>query len=254
MAMLLGLYQTPSPAGDTDAALATLDTALRQAAEVGVDMLVLPELFLPGYAHAVANPVGPDLCAEVAALCQAHGVALTLGIDEQAESGRSNTAMSFDAAGTELARYRKIQLFGPGESAAFQPGDAYVTFDYKGVRFGLLICYDVEFPEHVRALAARGAQVILVPTANMMPYVNVNQVLVPARACENALTIVYANYCGSERDLDYVGSSVIAGPDGYPLAIKGTGAGLAVAELPNDWSERGIPDATQRADLKVIDG
>ncbi|MCY3612219.1 MAG: hypothetical protein OXH51_11870 [Gemmatimonadetes bacterium] len=52
-----------------------------------------------------------------------------------------------------MASYRKIQLFGPDEQALYTAGDAYVTFAFKGTRFGLLICYDAEFPEHVRHLA-----------------------------------------------------------------------------------------------------
>ncbi len=251
--MRLGLFQSTSPKGDIAEGLATVEQALSEAAAVDLGMLVMPELFLPGYGHAVDHGSGTDQQEAVADLCRRHGVALTIGLEEHQGPKRFNTAYSFGADGTVLAKYRKIQLFGPGEAAAFTPGDAFTVFDYQGVRFGLLICYDVEFPEHVRALTQLGAKVVLVPTANMMPFVNVNQILVPARACENAITIVYANYCGSEGALDYTGCSVIAGPDGYPLALKGTGPGLTIADLPGDWSERGIPDATQQDDYRPVE-
>ncbi|MEM9269922.1 MAG: nitrilase-related carbon-nitrogen hydrolase, partial [Pseudomonadota bacterium] len=162
------------------------------------------------------------------------------------------SAFALGPDGAELARYRKLQLFGPDEARAFTPGDSYVTFEYQGIRFGLLICYDVEFPEHVRALARHGAQVILVPTANMMPFVNVNHIAVPARAFENGITVVYANYCGSEGPLTYTGLSGIFGPDGYLLGGKGQGEGLCVAELPGAWSEHGIPTSTQLTDFRDV--
>lgn len=254
--MRLGLYQALSPAGDLSAGFATIASALARARDAGVDMLVMPELFLPGYNSVPEGaPEGWDAVEpRLATLCAEAGVALTIGLAEYAEGTRYNIALALAADGSPLARYRKIQLFGPREAALFTPGEDLVTFDYLGHRFGLLICYDVEFPEHVRALARAGADAILVPTANPKPFVNVNTLLVPARAAENALTIVYANLCGREEDLDYVGMSLIAGPDGYSLAQKGQSPGLAVAELPTGWRENDIPLATQLADYRPAKG
>jgi len=252
--MIVGLYQTNSPAGDTSAGLTMLDAALAEAAGVGVDMLVLPELFLPGYVAATTQPDAvTDMVPQIRALVAEHGVALTIGLAERAGGTLCNSALSFDRDGAVLARYAKIQLFGPDEQAVFTPGDAYVTFDFEGTRFGLLICYDIEFHEHARALKKRGADVILVPTANMVPFVNVHQFSVPARAMENAMSVVYANYCGSEGHLTFTGLSKITGPDGYSLATKGQGAGLIYAELPDgSFSEHGVPLSTQIADLRDI--
>ncbi|SMY07527.1 carbon-nitrogen hydrolase family protein [Flavimaricola marinus] len=250
--MRLALYQSRSPAGDIPAGIAILHSALKGAAQSGVDMLVMPELFLPGY-NAVTEtpPEGWGVVNEtVAGLCRTHGVGLTIGLPEYDGPRVYNSAFAFDATGKELARYRKVQLFGPREKRLFTPGEQHVTFDYLEHRFGLLICYDVEFPEHGRALARAGAQVILCPTANMMPYVNVNLIQVPGRALENGITIVYANYTGTEGDLTYVGYSVIAGPDGYPLGSKGKGEGLVVAEQPTDLLENGIPFSTQLSDYR----
>ena len=215
-------------------------------------MLVLPEAFLPGYtAVPREKPEAWDgIQEEIANLCRRHKVGLTIGLPEYAEDRLFNSAYAFAHDGTRLASYRKIQLFGPDEQALYTSGDSYVAFDYKDTRFGLLICYDAEFPEHVRHLARQGAEVILVPTANMMPFANVNQILIPARAMENAVTIVYANYCGTSGGLEYVGLSAIHGPDGYPLGGKGTGEGLLIAELPDGWSEHRIPLSSQLDDLK----
>ncbi len=234
--------------------VATIETALSAAAESGADMLVLPEAFLPGYTTVPRErpEAWDEIYDDIANLCRRHNVGLTIGLPEYVEDLLFNSALAFADDGRLLASYRKIQLFGPDEQALYTSGDAYVTFEFKGKRFGLLICYDAEFPEHVRNLAKLGAEVVLVPTANMMPFVNVNKILIPARAAENAVTIVYANYCGASAGLEYVGLSAIHGPDGYPLGAKGTGEGLLIAELPNGWSEHGIPLSSQRDDLKHL--
>ena len=250
--MRIALYQTSSPAGDISAGLETLDTALRAAAAAGVGMLVLPELFLPGY-NAVTKDPPPDwdgVYPGLKAMCRSHGVAMTIGLPEYDGLNVYNSAYVIGADGADLARYRKVQLFGPRENAIFTPGDQLVVFDCQGIRFGLMICYDVEFPEHTRALTRAGAKVILTPTANMMPFVTVADIQVPGRALENGVTIVYANYCGSEGDLTYVGDSLICGPDGYPLGRMGKKAGLLSVDLPKGQMPSGLPLSTQLRDYR----
>lgn len=253
--MIVGFYQCPSPKGDMDAGFKTIETALHAASEAHVDMLVLPEAFLPGYGATppTAPPDWSMVETRLSELCLRFETALTIGLPEYHLGQVFNSAAAFSSGGDMLARYRKIQLFGETENALYQAGNEYVVFDYLGKRWGLLICYDVEFPEHVRALAQKGAEIILVPTANMMPFVNVSEILVPSRAAENGVSIVYANYCGPEGDLTYTGLSVICGPDGYPMARKEIGTGLCVAELFDTHRQPDIPVSTQLADLKHID-
>ena len=125
----------------------------------------------------------------------------------------------------------KLQLFGPMEKGVFQPGDRYSIFDLGDRRAALLICYDVEFAHHVRALHEAGVDLLLVPTANPAGFGVVNDALVPARAYEYRMTVVYANYHGDEAGLAFGGGSVIVGPDGQPLARAGTGESLLVCDL-----------------------
>lgn len=253
--MILGLYQAPSPAGDVAAGLAVIDDALGKAAEAGVEMLTMPELFLPGYNSTTRTPLEgwDEVPAKVAALAAKRRVALCIGLAEYADGKAYNSAFVYSDDGAELARFRKLQLFGPGEQAIFEFGDQHCLFDYRGHRFGVLICYDVEFAEHTRALARAGAQTIIVPTANMKPFINVNQITVPARALESKLNIVYANYTGVEGDLDYVGHSAIFGPDGYPLGSKGFGTGLVIGKATDQPGENGIPLSTQFEDYRPVE-
>ena len=249
--MRVGLYQSASPKGDLDAGLGIVEAALSQAAERNVAMLVMQELFLPGYGAVTKTPPGnwAGIQDKVAELCKKYKIALAIGLPEYADAYIYNSAFVFSDKGEQIARYRKLQLFGPKESSLFKSGNQYNTFKYKGVCFGLLICYDVEFPEHTRALTRNGAQVVLVPTANMQPFVNVNEVLVPARAAENGISVIYANYCGSENDLDYVGRSMICGPDGYSIASMGDETGLIIADIPIHQEDSPIPWSTQLDDL-----
>jgi len=99
---------------------------------------------------------------------------------------------------------------------------------------GLLICYDVEFPENARRLALSGADLIIVPTANMIPYEFVANTIVPARAFENQLYVGYANYCGSEGQIEYCGLSCIASPDGADATRAGHDQQLIAADLDHD--------------------
>jgi 5-aminopentanamidase len=234
-ALRLALWQGPSPAGDIDAAFADLAAALAAAAAMGARMLVAPEVFLPGYNHpdiaALAQPRGGDWHRCLASMVGGRGCGLTVGYAERAGDRLFNSAVTFDATGTEVAHYRKLQLYGPREAAIYTPGDAYTIFDLGGIRTALMICYDIEFAAHLRALALDGVRLVLCPTANMEPNGHVSRLVVPAHAINHGQTLVYANFSGIEGDLTYGGASVIVGADGAVLAQAGPGPALLVADV-----------------------
>ncbi|PZX10285.1 putative amidohydrolase [Palleronia aestuarii] len=234
--MKLALHQGPPIGGDVEAGLARIDAVARAAALVGAQMVVFPELFLPGYNRpdlhaAMAQPRDGEWAGRVAAIARAASCGITLGWAERDGEAVYNAASAFGADGAALGHYRKIQLFGAMENASFSPGSDYCLFDLCGVRTGLLICYDVEFAPHVRALAQRGAKLVLVPTANPTGFEHVSTAFVPARAAEMDLTIAYANFVGTEGDMIYGGRSIIAGPDARPLAAAGGSEALLVADI-----------------------
>ncbi|MFE3835741.1 nitrilase-related carbon-nitrogen hydrolase [Pseudogemmobacter sonorensis] len=251
--MRIAVWQGYSPAADPDLALEGATRALRAAAAAGAGILVLPELWLPGYnAEAVADlALTPDSAPmrQLAEAARNTGCALVLGYAERAGERIFNSAAAFGPDGALLANYRKIQLFGPRESRLFSAGDSYLTFPLGAERIALLICYDVEFAPHVAALAARGATLLLVPTANMQPFHHVPAHTIPAMAANHGLAIAYANYCGSEGDLTYTGGSVIAGPHGEILAQAGEHPALLVVDLPPRDPAR---LSTQGTDLRQI--
>lgn len=250
--MKLALFQLPSPAGDSAAALATVASCLHAAAAAGAAMAVFPEVFLPGYNQPdpEAQPLGGPWEAALAMAARAAGCGLTIGFAEADGARRWNSALTLGPDGARLAHYRKVQLFGPREHALYTPGDGFVTFDLMGLKAALLICYDIEFAPHIATLARLGVELILCPTANMQPYTHVSRLVVPTHAINHGVTIAYANYCGSEGDLDYCGGSLVVAPDGAILAQAGPGQAMLVADLSRQPDPRMLQ--TQLADYRPL--
>lgn len=267
----LALWQTPY-APTPERALAALDGAAAQARGQGAELLVTPEMALTGYlvgparAAALAQPPDGPLARAVARIARRHRIAIAYGYPRHNESHNAGqnpthqpTLKPFNAAqligpnGQSLAGYDKTHLFGPADAAQFAPGQAApAVLRWRGWRLGLLVCYDVEFPETVRALALQGADAVLVPTANMRAYDEVPRLLVPARACENRLYVAYANACGREADTAYGGLSTVAGPLGQVLARAGRSRSLQVVSLSAAalrQARRSSPLPHRRADL-----
>jgi predicted amidohydrolase len=172
----------------------------------GADLLICPEMFLAGYnigaeaAARFAEPAdGPSL-KEAAAIARRYGTALLFGYPERGEDEAVyNAVQLIGRDGRVVANYRKCHLFGALDRGMFHPGRALgPVAELDGLRVGLLICYDVEFPESVRLLALRGADLIAVPTALMTAFEVVARILIPARAVENQVFVAYANRCGRD--------------------------------------------------------
>lgn len=227
--MRIALLQCPPGAPDTAAGLARLGAFAADAAASGAALLLTPEMFLTGYAIGaeavarLAEPADGPAAGAIAAICRSHGIAILYGYPERGADGAVyNAVQMIGADGTRLANYRKTHLFGEVDRAQFRAGDApSPVIEFGGLRVGFAICYDIEFPEVARALALAGAEVVLVPTANMTPFESVATRLVPARAEENTLFVAYANYVGREAGFTYCGLSCVVAPDGADLARAG---------------------------------
>ena len=236
--------------------LARLDEACAAAAARQAQVLVTPEMFISGYAigraaaERLAEDQGEPTEAAVAEIARRHQLAVVYGHPERAPGGRAyNAATMIGPDGVVRGRHRKVHLYGDVDRGQFAANEKRpVAFDFDGTQVGLLICYDVEFPESVRRLALDGARTVLVPTANMNGCEEVQDILVPARACENNCNVVYANYCGADDGFEYNGRSVICGPRGEVLAQAGvTGEELVIADLPGESTGTYLAD--RRADL-----
>ncbi|MEU2624556.1 carbon-nitrogen hydrolase family protein [Streptomyces sp. NPDC007157] len=235
--MRTALLQSSGRPGSTVENLKALDDAAGRAAAAGAALLVAPEMFLTGYAIGddiarLAEPADGDCADAIAELAHRHGLAIAYGYPERAGDAVHNSAQLISADGTRLANYRKTHLFGGFERDHFTPGEqAVVQAELNGLTVGIMICYDVEFPEPVRAHALAGTDLLLVPTANMHPFQFVAESLVPVRAWENQMYVAYVNRVGQEGEFDFFGLSGLAGPDGVARARAGRGEELVVADI-----------------------
>ncbi|PKP85730.1 MAG: carbon-nitrogen hydrolase [Alphaproteobacteria bacterium HGW-Alphaproteobacteria-2] len=220
------LLQALPEAGNKQANLETIDRHASVAAAAEAEFVCFPELFLTGYnlgsaLRDLAEPADGPSVRRMSEIATRHGVGLIVGMPERDGDRVYNSAVAVDARGRVAGMCRKFQLFGAVEPEIFAPGADLTMVTMGARRIGLLICYDVEFPELSRALARKGAEIICAPTANMTPYFEVPTTLVRARALENGIPFIYANFCSSEGDLAYTGLSGIVGFDGMDRARAG---------------------------------
>ncbi|MGB3770045.1 MAG: carbon-nitrogen hydrolase family protein [Rhodococcus sp. (in: high G+C Gram-positive bacteria)] len=248
MRLTVAGLQTAGTPGDVDANLAELDRAAAQAHSRGVDLLITPEMFVTGYdigdrLTELMHARGDTMLAEVAEVARRHEIALLVGLPERDGDAVHNTVALIDAQGSVVAQHRKSHLYGELDRAYFAPGSESVTVvDFAGVRLGLMICYDIEFPENVRAAAVAGVHALLVPTAQMEPFTFVADAVIPVRAWENQMYVAYVNHVGTEGTTTYVGRSSIVGPDAVALDRLESGAGMVVGTVDTVVVEAGRRD------------
>ncbi|MFI6475571.1 carbon-nitrogen hydrolase family protein [Streptomyces sp. NPDC050516] len=235
------LLQSSGRLSDVAANLKVLDEAAGRAAETGAGLIVCPELFLTGYAIGddvaeLAEAADGPSAQAIADIAVRHGLAVVYGYPERDGDTVYNAAQLIGPDGSRLANYRKTHLFGCFEQEAFTPGDQpVVQAELNGLRVGMMICYDVEFPENVRAHALAGTDLLLVPTAQMHPFQFVAESVVPVRAFENQLYVAYVNRTGPEGEFEFVGLSCLAGPDGAARARAGRGTELVVGDVDPEF-------------------
>ncbi len=135
-----------------------------------------------------------------------------------------------DRRGNVAGLYRKTHLFGE-ERGAFVAGDALLVVDLAGTGLGLMICFDVEFPEVARSLALAGADLLVTISANMDPFGRDHDVFVTARALENGLPHLYVNQVGRGEAFTFAGGTMAVSADGDRLAQAGGSEGAIPVSL-----------------------
>ena len=244
--MRIAALQMHAIAGDGEANIERIASAAVDAAGGGAKLLIVPELAATGYGAGdaafarLASPATGDVAARLSAIARDNGIAIVAGFAEKEGTQTYNSALFTDGIGTN-AVYRKSHLYGDYERDVFEPGvPASVMVELGGVRLGMLICYDVEFPENVRRLALAGADLVVVPTA--LPKGSsgtfIAHHMIQVRAFENQVFVAYINHCGADDRFTYAGLSRIAAPDGKLLAeASAEGETLLFAEIrPADYA------------------
>ncbi len=221
--------------GDRAANLARAERFIRQAASRGAELIVLPELFDTGYRveekdDLLAEPLPGAVSRWMQDMAAQYGAFLAAAVMERAPDGICDTALLVGAGGI-LSAHRKMHLWG-GESARFRRGDTLCAAELPWAKAGLLICYEIGFPEQARVLARQGASLLLYPSAFGRARAYAWDIASRSRALENGAYVLAANRCGAERDTDFGGLSRIVAPDTTVLAGAGAdGEAVLCAEI-----------------------
>ncbi|MEW6686470.1 MAG: nitrilase-related carbon-nitrogen hydrolase [Candidatus Edwardsbacteria bacterium] len=193
---------------------------------IRADLVVLPELFNTGYLFYSKDelakfseeiPEGPTTEA-LLNLAKSQRLNLVAGLAERRGNKFFNSAILVSSKG-EVKTYRKIHLFYK-ERFLFTPGDKpFAVFQIGSTKIGIVICFDWIFPEAIRVLTLKGAQIICHPANLVLPYC---QKAMITRAIENRVFVITANRTSSERrggqSLKFTGKSQIVDPQGQVLA------------------------------------
>jgi nitrilase len=258
------------PGADKLANIAQSRQLMETAVAERPDFLSLPEMWsclggdratkfdqaeaLPGFGSGATGGAAYEFlrASAIGLGCVVHGGSIGER-GEGADAGRLfNTSVVFDAAGREIARYRKIHLFdittpdgtGYRESATYGAGEQIVTCEAAGITAGLSICYDLRFPELFLSLRRRGAELIFLPAAFTVPTGEAHwHVLIRARAIETQSWIAAAATIGNHHDAKgqtraTYGHSLICDPWGRVVAEHGDGIGVASAVMDRDMTAR----------------
>ena len=210
------------------------------------DLLVLPELFASGYlfenfnqAYLMASEAGTGYVFEsLKRLAREKNSLLIFGFPEKRGKRLFNSSAAIFPDGHYLL-YQKTHLFDT-EKEIFTPGQTgFSVFEYRGVRLGMMICFDWRFPEAARKLALLGAQIICHPSNLVLPHCPDAMI---TRALENGVFTVTANRVGAEkssaRNLHFIGRSRIISPSGKILSELGDQApGFGVCEMDPELAD-----------------
>lgn len=236
-----------APTADEEANLTAIAELVARAVARGARVILFPEYssyFVDPFDESLADhaqPIDGPFVERLTAISREHDAIVVAGLLERGEGRRvRNTVVAVSADGV-VARYRKLHLydaFGQRESDWVEPGDisAPQTFETAGMRFALMTCYDLRFPEVARVLADSGADVVLVAAEWVRGPLKEHhwRTLLHARAIENTLYVAAADHPPPLG----VGASMIVDPQGVEIAAIGTVSDVAVAHLDADAVER----------------
>ena len=230
-----GFVQFDVKPGDIESNLQSVQSSIKRLSDKGAQVAVLPELWPCGFdnlkiaGHAEKSPELIDCLRQLA---QRHHMIIAGSLPEKSGGHIFNTMVVIDKDGSIPGEYRKIHLFSSiGEDAAFSAGDRAVVCKTSAGPVGLMICYDLRFPELCRLLALSGARLVIVSAQWPESRINHWDILLCARAVENQIFIVAANRVGRDDPLTFNGHSQIISPSGEVLVKIADQASEGLAEI-----------------------
>jgi len=207
------------------------------------DLVVLPEMFPCGFVYRSLDHIAKksvevlDWMSEVA---RCYRLGLAGSLPTLIGNGIANTMVFMDKSGDVLAGYDKIHLFpATGEDKYFAPGNRTVVLSWEGITIGLVICFDLRFPEMARRLCEEGVQMVAVSAQWPLERVDHFRDLVRVRAMENQIFVAACNSCGEDDEgMVLGGESMVAGPSGEIHGALGIEEGVLSLKISLDEVEK----------------
>lgn len=230
--MRVACLQMNMELGHSEENLLHAEVLIRKAMQVQEkpDVLVLPETWNTGFfpkkdLRALSFEDGDRVKAEIGALAKEYQVNLVAGSVSNRRAGKVyNTAYIFNRSGDCIASYDKTHLFTPmAEEKYYTRGDHLCSFMLDDVQCGIVICYDLRFPELIRKLALQGLEMLFVVAQWPRERIFHLRTLTAARAIENQSYVICCNACGTAENTIYGGHSAIIDPLGETLSLAGEG-------------------------------
>lgn len=227
---------------DIDYNLAKIRSMVKEASNLSAELILLPELCLTGYRadekfSELAQPLGGSFTQELSRISRSNnGIYIYTAIPEKDSNGGKpyNTAVLVGPSGV-LASYQKIHLWS-NETKYFSQGRHLEMADTPMGPAGMLICFDMCFPEAARNYALNGAEILLYSSAcGNLTRRYVFDTMTQARSMENTCYALNANMVGTEKDTEFCGGSCIFDPYGNRIACCDEKEGIACAEIDQNF-------------------
>ncbi|WP_336000455.1 carbon-nitrogen family hydrolase [Halorientalis halophila] len=241
---------------DAESNVAKGEARIRDAADSGADLVVLPEIWNLGYFafdeySAGAEPIDGPTMTHLQSLADELDIYLHTGsIVEENGDDLHNTSGLVSPEGELLDTYRKIHTYGYGsrEQELLTPGERVVTVETDFGTVGLVTCYDLRFPELFRALVDQGAELFLVTSAWPIPRLEHWLMLNRMRAVENQVFLASSNLVGDNQGVELAGHSLVVDPWATPLANAGFHERTVIADVDMDMVAEARDDFPALAD------
>lgn len=254
----IGVAQVPARIGDVAENLEIVTSAMDAAAQDGVRLLVFPECALTGYifetaeqVRGVALPQDDPVFERLTKVCRSLDLWISVGFLERSPSGVHNSVCLIGPDGVQ-GSYRKTHIPALGADHFVLPGRQLEppVFRTPMGRVGLLICYDLRFPEHARCLALKGADIIAMSTNWPEDVSFPGDFMTRVRAAENHVFLAVANRPDVENGVSFRGRSQIVDPEGELICLAGQEVGVHSATIdPLVASDKGALFRVRQPDL-----
>lgn len=231
----IALAQLRSALFNKKANVHRIPEVLEYAASKNAEYVIFPELYLTGYSlgdrvRDLAEGIDGPSIKKVCSYAKKFQIGIIIGFPEREGESIYNTALFVSDEGDIIGKYRKIHLYDE-EKKLFSAGDNLPIIDLPQGRVAMMITYDIEFPEVSRIFAVKGAQLLIVLLANMIPYQLYQSTYMRARALENQIFVVGANKVGLEKNIIFFGESTVIDPNGKTLYSSNNNEDITVTTI-----------------------